>query len=118
MGWIQWGLLALGGSSLLDLLLLLKFANASGIAWLVISQALLCGYGYYRLRSLDVNTLFFVAAETQKGQVIVKELWEEVLLILGALFLLVPGFINSFLGLVLLHPKSRMALAEIIDQSR
>jgi len=118
MGWVQWGLLALAGSSLIDLWLLLEFASGNGIAWVAVSQTLLCGYGFFRLRRLEVNTLFFVTAETQKGQVIVKELWEEVLLILGALFLLVPGFFNSFIGLVLLHRKSRLALAEIIDQSR
>ena len=117
MEWIVWALILFVPASLADLWLFLQISGEPSI-WLVfLTQLPLCFYGWWRLRSLDISTIFYVAAETQKGIPIVKELWGEVLLILGAIFLLVPGFINSALALILIYPKSRLLLLEIFDQT-
>ncbi len=118
MEWLFWALIFLVPATLFDLWLLLHVSSSTGLLLTLFSQIPLCGYGWWRLRKLDGNTLFFVAAERQKGEPIIKELWDEVLQILGAWFLLVPGWFNSLIGLILLFRQSRLLLLEIIYYNR
>ena len=118
MTWVFWCLIILGPASLFDLAFILSLSSRSLISITLVSQILLMGYGYYRIKKMDINNLFFVVIESQKGTNIVKEMWEEVILILGAFCLLLPGYSTAAIGLILLFKPTRLILLEIIEQAR
>ncbi|MDX2469799.1 MAG: FxsA family protein [SAR324 cluster bacterium] len=118
MAWIFWTFLVLAPASIFDLIFLLSLSSRSWIIFAVLSQLILFAFGYWRLKKSNVNDLFFVAAESQKGTRIVKEMWGEVLLIIGAISFILPGFITAFVGSILLFTPTRLLLLELIDQSQ
>lgn len=88
-------------------------AVAGLIGWpltlaLVIATAVL-GSALFRRQGLD--TWLRLNRRVQAGEMPGKELVEGVMLLIGSLFLITPGFISDALGLVLLIPYSRRALA-------
>lgn len=87
-------------------------AVAGLIGWpltlaLVIATAVL-GSALFRRQGLD--TWLRLNRRVQAGEMPGKELVEGVMLLVGSLFLITPGFISDAVGLVLLIPYSRRAL--------
>lgn len=100
----------------MDLFILIQVSTGGGIYLIIISQLLSGIFGLYRLRTMDFNLLFFFDAELKKGMKLVRELWEEALVLIAICFLIFPGFITDFIGGVILIPYVRTAFIEILDE--
>ncbi len=118
MTWIFWTLLILAPASFIDLLFLTSISSSYWITVAVLSQLLCLGFGYWRLQKSNIDDLFFVIAESQKGTRIVKEMWGEVLLIIGAYGFIIPGLLTALVGAILLFTPTRLLLLELIELSR
>ncbi|MBU3917893.1 FxsA family protein [bacterium] len=102
--------------ALLDLFILIQISTGGGIYLIIISQLFSGFFGLYKLRKMDFNLLFFFDAELKKGAKLVRELWEEVLVLIALCFLIFPGFLTDFIGGVVLIPYIRNAFMEILDE--
>jgi len=88
-------------------------AVAGLIGWpltllLVVATAVL---GSVLFRRQGLETWLRLNRRVQAGEMPGQELVEGVMLLIGSLFLITPGFISDAVGLVLLIPYSRRALA-------
>lgn len=96
----------------LDLLFFLTIANSTFLLTLTVIEVLTLSIGFWILRPLDFQVLFFIDTETEKGTKIVKELWDEWLQILSGILLILPGIITNFLGVLLSFPPIRRWLIQ------
>ncbi|KAK3604185.1 hypothetical protein CHS0354_001993 [Potamilus streckersoni] len=73
---------------------------------MVILQVLFSGYGFYKIRTNDYNIFFFAEAELSKKNIVVREVWEELLTVSGCLLMIIPGLTSDILGILLFqHPR-------------
>ena len=68
--------------------------------------------GISLIRIQGISTIQKMQVSMQKGQVPAIELLEGVMLMLAAVFLLIPGFLSDSLGFLLLIPPLRHILAQ------
>lgn len=102
--------------TLLDLLILIQSSNGAGIYLIVLTQIASALFGYYRIRKMDFNLFFFLDTELKKNKTIIREVWEEVVLLLSACLLIIPGFVTDFIGLVCLIPQVRNVFLEVLEE--
>jgi len=99
-----------------DTLLMIAVASGFGVVFLVITQMVSASIGFYQLKTkrLNFNTLLFVDTERKKGIKIVRELWEECLMIAGVILLLFPGILSDILGYLLMFPRTRERINQFL----
>ena len=92
-----------------DIMLMIGVAAGFGVVFLIITQTVSASIGFYQLKkkSLSFNTLFFVDIERKKGIKIVRELWDECLIISGMILLLFPGLLSDIIGYLLMFSSIR-----------
>ena len=96
-----------------DLLFFIVIATGIGIPVIIISQLITGCLGWMKIRKLDFNLFFYVEAEFQKGEPIVSEIWDELLLLLGACLLVYPGIITDVVGFPLLFGEIRAVVLDL-----
>lgn len=106
-------LLILGLLTALDILVLL---NAGTVFLYVVLplQAVASGVAAWIVKGLDYSIFFFIEAELSKKQPIVREVWEDAVVLAGWLLILVPGIFTGFTGLVLLNREARNWLVDTV----
>jgi len=114
MGWFA-GAFGLG-VLFLDLAFLLVLTKGFGLFWVVVTQSLGAAVALWLLRNKDLNLLFFLQIEYEKGEAIVSELWEDGLVLIGCLSLLLPGFLSDLLGILILLPHTRLPVMAFLRQ--
>jgi UPF0716 protein FxsA len=97
-----------------DLIILLLISRGIGIPVIIISQSASAAVGIWKIRKMDFNLFFYLDAELKKGEPIVRELWEEALLLTGACLLIVPGFLSDLVGIAFLIPHLRTFCLEFM----
>ena len=102
--------------SLLDLIILLLISKGIGIPLIIATQLVTGLWGLWKIKHLDFNLYFFLDAELKKGETIVRELWDEALILVGACMLVIPGFLSDLIGIILQIPLFRAFLLELIDR--
>ena len=65
---------------------------------------------------MDIHSLFFLTNEYQRDGKIVEEFWNENLIVIGAIALLIPGFITDSIGGFLLIPITRKLITVSINK--
>ena len=91
----------------LDLFLLIFISQGYGTVFIVFTQTLTAVFGFVKLRALDLNLFFFIEAELKKGQKIVTELWEEVMVLTAVSLLIIPGYFTDLIGILFFVPAIR-----------
>ena len=102
--------------SVLDLFFLLIISKGYGIAFIIVTQTIGAVFGFIKLRNLDFNLFFFIDAELKKKQKIIKELWNEAMVLTGACLLIVPGYLTDLIGILFLVPFIRTFCIKTIDE--
>ncbi|CAA0114578.1 Uncharacterised protein [BD1-7 clade bacterium] len=95
----------------IEMILLIKVGEWIGVMptiILVFSTAII---GVTLLRRQGLSTLLRANKKMEQGQVPAEEMVEGMLLAIGGVMLIVPGFFTDFLGLLCLIPLTRRALA-------
>jgi UPF0716 protein FxsA len=64
-------------------------------------------YGIWLTKRAGFAVLNRMRAQVQAGQMPTNELIDGVLVLIGGLLLIIPGFVSDFFGLLLLFPPSR-----------
>lgn len=100
-------LLAFFSVPLLEIYLLLSVGHVIGALPTLLLVIVTAVLGATLLRRQGWATWQRVRAQLAAGQMPTQELAEGVLLLLGSVLLLTPGFITDALGLLCLLPKSR-----------
>ncbi len=94
----------------LELYLLIEIGSEIGAVpaiFLVLFTAVLGGF---LMRRQGINTLMRVRQAMNRGEVPALEMLEGVVLLLGGLLLLIPGFLTDALGFICLVPGLRRLL--------
>ncbi len=99
---------------LFEIYLLIKIGSIVGaltIVFLIISTAIV---GTMLLRQQGVATMMRFQASLAKGELPATEMLEGVILLIGGILLLTPGFLTDAVGFFCLLPLSRKAIIEIV----
>ncbi|OQX07649.1 MAG: FxsA protein [Thiothrix lacustris] len=98
----------------IELWLLIKVGSAIG-ALATILLLMLSGFlGMYLLRHQGLSTLAKFQRDMQAGQRPAKSLLEGMMLLLGGLLFIIPGFFTDIIGLILLLPPTRYLLVKFL----
>ena len=97
--------------AVLEAMVLSKVAAYTG--WLFIFLALIAAamLGSFLFRTQGFSTWIRMNQRLQQGEMPGNEMVESVLILLGAILLVIPGFISDALGLLFLFPPVRKGLA-------
>lgn len=95
-----------------EIAVLLKVGGAIG-GWTTIGIVILTAViGTYMLRQQGMATLNLAQKRMQQGEMPAQQMLEGLLLLIGGVLLLTPGFITDFFGFCSLIPISRQFLAK------
>ncbi|UOG91185.1 MAG: FxsA family protein [Candidatus Thiothrix sulfatifontis] len=98
----------------IELWLLIKVGSAIG-ALATILLLILSGFlGMYLLRHQGLSTLAKFQRDVQAGQRPAKSLLEGMMMLLGGLLFIIPGFFTDIIGLILLLPPTRYLLVKFL----
>ena len=100
-----------------DLLFFLVAATGWGVPAIALSQLFTGCAGWIAMRKLDFNLLFFVEARLKNGEPVVREIWDELLLLSGACLLVYPGVLTDLVGFSLLLGEAREAVLDFLGRS-
>ena len=96
---------------LIEIYLLIKIGGVIGAFPTVVLVVLTAVIGAALARHQGLATLQRLQATMARGEAPAIEMFEGVLLLVGALLLLTPGFMTDLLGFACLIPQTRRALA-------
>ena len=96
---------------LVEIYLLIKIGGVIGAFPTVVLVVLTAVIGAALARAQGLATLQRLQATMARGEAPAIEMFEGVLLLVGALLLLTPGFLTDLLGFACLVPVTRRALA-------
>lgn len=100
---------------MLEVLVLMKVGQMIG-AWDTVAAILLSGFvGLSLLRLEGKKVIQQVLAEVRRGIVPSRQITEGLVLAIGSVLLILPGFISDAFGIVLLIPYIRSAAAKWIE---
>lgn len=98
----------------IELWLLIKVGSAIG-ALATLLLLILSGFlGMYLLRHQGLATLAKFQRDMQAGQRPAKSLLEGMMMLLGGLLFIIPGFFTDIIGLILLLPPTRYLLVKLL----
>jgi len=98
----------------IELWLLIKVGSAIG-ALATILLLILSGFlGMYLLRHQGLATLAKFQRDVQAGQRPAKSLLDGMMMLLGGLLFIIPGFFTDLVGLILLLPPTRYLLVKFM----
>jgi UPF0716 protein FxsA len=97
-----------------ELLVLIRIGNWIGF-WptltLLVVMALL---GFVMVRSQGLSVINRIKSDLSRGTPPAQGLTEGLLIIVGGVFLITPGLISDFIGLLLIFPATRKQLSKLI----
>ncbi len=105
-------LIMLIGITFIDLFFIFIIASGYGILFIISTQILSTILGGMKLKKTNIDLFFVLEAELKKKNLIVKELWEEVLFLSGACLLIFPGYLTDIIGLLLLNPEIKSYISD------
>jgi UPF0716 protein FxsA len=97
-----------------ELFVVIKVADTIGLLWTILLLIASWPLGSWALRSQGRAVWRRMAAAISAGRVPGKEVLDGVLVLLGGLLLMIPGFISDAFGLLLLTPLTRIPLRRLL----
>ncbi len=98
----------------LEIYLFISVGSVIGAGWTVFLVFLTAFLGVYALRQQGLSTLRQAQLAMQAGNPPVLELAHGVLIMIGGLFLLTPGFFTDALGFILMTNLGRIFIMEAV----
>ncbi|HLM08989.1 MAG TPA: FxsA family protein [Thermoleophilaceae bacterium] len=95
---------------LLELYVILKVGDAIGAVWTIVLLAADSVLGSLLLRSQGRSVWRRFNNALAEGKMPHREVMDGVLVIFGGAFLITPGFVTDFIGLLLLLPPTRAVI--------
>ncbi len=100
--------------AVIDLLFFIIVATGYGVVFIVVTQLISAGVGWMQLRKLDFNLFFYVESTLRKREPIIREVWDEILLLSGACLLLYPGIFSDLIGALLYFKEVRVTILDFL----
>lgn len=97
-----------------EVIVVIKVAEAIGVLWTIVLLIASWPLGSWALRSQGRAVWRRMAAAISARRAPGKEVLDGVLVLLGGLLLMIPGFITDALGLLLLLPLTRWPLRKLL----
>ena len=88
----------------LELAVLIKVGTVIGLGWILALILLTGAFGVFLLRMAGVSTAWRVRMQLLRGELPQRELMQGLLTALGAILLILPGFIGDVVGLLCVLP--------------
>jgi len=101
---------------LIELALLIEIGKQIGVFSTIMVVILTGVLGAYLTRSQGFQILFQIRSQFQQGQFPADSLLEGLLILIGGLTLLTPGFITDAFGFLCLLPPTRVIFRELIKR--
>jgi UPF0716 protein FxsA len=108
----------IAGISTAELYVLIQVGSQIGAAATIFLTVLTAMVGASLVRSQGLQTAFEVQRKMSQGQMPAGEMISGLLLVLAGIFLVMPGFITDFVGMLFLLPPLRRLLAAKILASQ
>lgn len=99
---------------LIELWVMLQVAGAIGAFWTIVSLVALSVLGFQLLRGGGPSVWRKAQAELAAGRTPTRSLLDGALLLVGAVCLIVPGFVTGAFGLLLVLPPVRAVLRPVL----
>ena len=97
-----------------EVIVVIEVAGAIGVVWTIVLLIASWPLGSWALRSQGRAVWRRMAAAISAGRAPGKEVLDGVLVLLGGLLLMIPGFITDAVGLFLLLPLTRVPLRHLL----
>lgn len=96
---------------ILELVVFIQVGAKIGVLWVLALIFLSSMLGFALLRNLGTYAFIQMQERLRRGELPMQELGQGLWLALAAMLLIIPGFITSITGLLLMIPVTRKALA-------
>jgi UPF0716 protein FxsA len=99
---------------MIELYLIIKVGSAIGALWTVMLVIMTAVIGVQMLKIQGFSTLQRARASIDQGSLPAMEMMEGMLLAVGGILLITPGFITDTLGFLCLIPATRLAMVRYL----
>lgn len=107
-------LLAIIAVSLLELAILVKLGSMIGF-WPMLAVVFGVGaFGLVLARSQGLRTLHVIQADIARGRMPAPRLIDQALIMVGGVFLILPGLLSDLAGIALVLPPTRALIKRVI----
>ncbi len=101
---------------MIEISLFIRVGEVIGV-WSTIGLTILTAViGASLVRNQGIQTLLSAQTRLQQGEVPTLELIEGIMLIFAGVFLITPGFMTDFFGIILLLPIARKFIAQRLEK--
>lgn len=107
-------LLALVGLPLVEIAVFIRIGSDLGLGLTLLITILTAFAGVLLMRAQGFSTLMRLQATLDQGEVPLRPMFDGTCQVMAGLFLLIPGFVTDFMGLLLFLPPVRAALLWIL----
>ena len=112
MGWIL--LLILAGWPVLEIAVFIQVGQAIGLLYTIALFIAAGAIGLLMLRAEGLSLLMRAQRQMNEGVVPVNEAFDALCLVIGAMLLILPGFVTDILALLLIVPPVRAGLRRLL----
>lgn len=98
----------------LEIVVLLISGKLIGIGWTIAMLFITAIIGVYLAKRQGAQTINKLRQQLSRGEMPGEELYNGICILIGGLFLLLPGFISDLIGLTLLIPMTRKVYKPLI----
>ena len=96
---------------ILELVVFIQVGAKIGVLWVLALIFLSSMLGFALLRNLGTYSFIQMQERLRRGELPMQELGQSLWLAMASMLLIIPGFITSITGLLLMIPVTRKALA-------
>ena len=111
---LPWGFIALVGVVLVEIAVIVAIGRQIGLAATLLALIAHCALGGWLLRREGRRTWLRLRAAAQSGQSPSQELADAVLVLVGGILLVLPGFVTAGIGLLLALPFTRPVFRPVL----
>ena len=98
----------------LEIVVLLISGKLIGIGWTIAMLFITAIIGVFLAKRQGAQTINKLRQQLSRGEMPGEELYNGICILIGGLFLLLPGFISDLIGLTLLIPITRKVYKPLI----
>lgn len=99
---------------IVELWVLIEIGSQIGAVTTISLLLLTAFFGFHLLRQQGLNTIFRLRVKILENKLPLNEIFEGVIISLGGILLITPGFLTDTLGFLCLLPKIRLNLIGFI----
>ena len=99
---------------IVELWVLIEVSSQIGAVTTISLLLLTAFFGFHLLRQQGLNTIFRLRVKILENKLPLNEIFEGVIISLGGILLIIPGFLTDTLGFLCLLPKIRLNLIGFI----